>query len=297
MERFIRQIKKLVPKERKYLHKIYEKTIRDHAYIWDELEDIAHLREILLVIFKLFIEEHKGLHDSSQIDQEKFNKKFRKLLSDRDALLQKGRQYQVKEINAVGMDKWLEQFWFEIHKLDKLIESWEEGKDFTLFKPEEVNTVKDARGKRMDSKIKPLVIALWKKGIKTENSCQGHFLEKEPYPWVRLCYGQDISNLKRWIDLYNKKSEIKWEILKGKNHLLSEDEIQEIGRQGKDKLLKHISENQVISCYWLKPINSPEKANLKDKFKIFFSLTTYDPLTLRKMQKNSKELAEFIESQ
>ena len=65
MEQLLQQIKQLLPREKKFLYKIYEEVIRDHAYLWEELEDIEKLRQILLVIIKLFIEEHKRLKDLS----------------------------------------------------------------------------------------------------------------------------------------------------------------------------------------------------------------------------------------
>ena len=47
MEQLIRQIRSLLPKEKKFLHQIYEKVIRDHAYLWDELDDLDKLRQTL----------------------------------------------------------------------------------------------------------------------------------------------------------------------------------------------------------------------------------------------------------
>ena len=216
MEQLLHQINQHLPKEKKFLYQIYEKVIRDHAYLWEELEDIEKLRQILLAIIKLFIEEHKGLRDLSQVYQEEFTQSFRRLLSSKDALLQKGRQHQIDEIEAIGIEQWIEQSWTEINKINKLIEFFERDKSLSLFRPEEIEQIVDKRGKKIESKIKPLVAALWRRGIKTTNSCHGHVMRAQPYPFVEIALGQNISELMNWINAFNDTSNIKWELTKMK---------------------------------------------------------------------------------
>lgn len=55
---------------------------------------------------------------------------------------------------------------------------------------EEVDAVRDGLGKPIDSKIKPLVIGLWRWGIKTDMSCQGRVSNGFPFPWVTVFHSQ-----------------------------------------------------------------------------------------------------------
>ena len=98
MNKLKAQILEFLPEEKKFLHQIYSKFLEDHAYLWEEFEDLDKLRHILLVIIKLFYEEHKHLHDLSQIEQQEFNRAVRELISNPDALLQKARTAEIKEI-------------------------------------------------------------------------------------------------------------------------------------------------------------------------------------------------------
>src|SRR3989344_5781899 len=108
MDRLKDRIWRFLPEEKKFLHQIYSKFIDDHAYLWSEVEnlDIARLRYILLVIIKLFYEEHKHLHDVSQIDQQEFNRAVKELIASPDALMQKAKASQIREIDHLGLERW-----------------------------------------------------------------------------------------------------------------------------------------------------------------------------------------------
>ena len=67
MKEIAKQIQDLLPKEKQFLHRIYAKVLEDYAYVWTEFEDTGKLRQILLVIIKLFIEEIKTLNRYSFI--------------------------------------------------------------------------------------------------------------------------------------------------------------------------------------------------------------------------------------
>jgi len=54
----------------------------------------------------------------------------------------------------------------------------------------QVDALRDGMGKPIDSKIKPLVIGLWRWGIKTDMSCQGHKPDGYPFPWVTVFHSQ-----------------------------------------------------------------------------------------------------------
>lgn len=127
MDRLKAQILRFLPEENKFLHKIYEKFIDDHAYLWSEAEnlDLARLRYILFVIIKLFYEEHKHLQDINQIDQQEFNKAVRELISNRDALLQKAQKAQLKEIEHLGVEGWFNAFRKDIENINKIIQKYE----------------------------------------------------------------------------------------------------------------------------------------------------------------------------
>ncbi|MBI2651926.1 hypothetical protein HYX00_00550 [Candidatus Woesearchaeota archaeon] len=298
MERLLQQIKQLLPREKKFLYQIYEKVIRDHGYLWEELEDIEKLRQILLVIIKLFIEEHKQLRDLSQIDQEELARDFRRLLSSRDALLQKGRQHQIDEIEAIGIERWIEQSWNEINKINKLIEFYEKDKGLPLFKPEDINHVVDKLGRKgIESKIKPLVISLWRLGIKTKNSCHGHVLRAQPYPFVEIALGQDTSKLQKLVNDFNRSSDVRWELTKIKSFVGDEQKLRSLSLQNKDEFDKYIKESQVSGGFRLKPVNTPEKATFGDKLKITFTLGLGSSDLLEKLRKSAIDLAEFIERQ
>jgi len=96
------RILNFLPEEKKFLNQIYSKFIDDHAYLWSEVEDIEKLRYILVVIIRLFYEEHKNLKDISQVDQQEFDKAVKALISSPDALMQKAKKAQFKAINRLG---------------------------------------------------------------------------------------------------------------------------------------------------------------------------------------------------
>lgn len=125
MNELSRQIQLLLPKEKQFLHQIYTKTIQDYAYLWEEFEDIEKLRKIILFIVKLFYIEHKGLKDLSKLDKEKFKKSFRELLTNHDALLQKTRRSQIREIEGIGAEEWLKLIKKDIMTISKIIEDYE----------------------------------------------------------------------------------------------------------------------------------------------------------------------------
>jgi hypothetical protein len=117
---------RFLPEEKKFLHKIYSKFIDDHSYLWSEAEnlDLAKLRHILLVIIKLFYEEHKSLNDISQIDQQEFNRVVRELINDPDALLQRARAAQIMEIEHTGLEAWFNAFKRDIEKINQIIQKY-----------------------------------------------------------------------------------------------------------------------------------------------------------------------------
>lgn len=295
MEQLLQQIKQLLPREKKFLYQIYEKVIRDYAYLWEELEDLKKLRQILLVIIKLFIEEHKQLRDLSQVDQEELARDFRRLLSSRDALLQKGRQHQIDEIESIGIERWIELSWTEINKINKLIEFYERDRNLQLFKPEDIDNVVDKLGKRIESKIRPLVISLWRLGIKTTNSCHGHVLRAQPYPFVEIALGQNISELQNLVNDFNRSSDAKWELTKIKNFVGDVHKLRSLSLQNKDEFDRHLRDNKVSGGFRLKPVNTPEKAAFGDKLKITFTLGLRSSDSLEKLRESAINLAEFIE--
>ena len=295
MEQLIRQIRDLLPKEKKFLHQIYEKVIRDHAYLWEELDDLDNLRQILLVIIKIFIEEHKGLRGLNEIDQEEFKRAFKELLSSRDALLQKVRQYQIEEIESIGLEQWIEHFWTDINKINKLIEFYKKDKNVELFRPEEVNKVVDSGGKKIEKGIKPLVVALWKKKIKTTGSCHGHTLVKGlSYPWVDLAVVQDLSHLRSWILSFNEQSNVRWEISKIKGFMGDLNKARELAQRSKEQFHKYISENQVTSGFRLKPSDTTEDVGVLAKLRLSWRKQE-SVYSLKDMRRSAVELAEFIE--
>ena len=64
------QILQLLPKEKEVLYDIYTKALQDYSYLWEKFSDLSKLRSIILLIVRLFIEEHEQLKDLSLIDQE-----------------------------------------------------------------------------------------------------------------------------------------------------------------------------------------------------------------------------------
>ncbi len=126
---FIDEEEKLLKEEKELLHKIYSRFIEDHAYLWEEFEDLEKLRHILLVIIKLFYEEHRRAHDVTKVDYEEFKKDVRELVADQDALLQRARNKQIKEIEFLGLERWFEAFKKDIERINEVIEK-NEGNPF-----------------------------------------------------------------------------------------------------------------------------------------------------------------------
>ncbi len=124
MDKLLAEITRLVPQEKKFLKDFYKKIIKDYAYLWEELDDLERLRKILLVIVKLFLEEHKDLTDLTESDRQQFMHNFKQLFADKDALLQKGRKYQIKEIEAKGVKEWVKEFEKDIASINKIIEAY-----------------------------------------------------------------------------------------------------------------------------------------------------------------------------
>ncbi len=127
MERLKKQILEFLEEDKKVLHKIYAKWIDDHAYLWTEFEDLDKLRHILLVIIKLFYEEHKQLHDVNAVDYKEFRREFRELIANPDALLQKAQKAQIKEIEKLGPERWFDIFKIYIEEINGIIERYDSG--------------------------------------------------------------------------------------------------------------------------------------------------------------------------
>ncbi|MBI2655733.1 hypothetical protein HYX06_04915 [Candidatus Woesearchaeota archaeon] len=134
MDRLKARIWRFLPEEKKFLHKIYSKFIDDHANLWLEVEnlDLARLRYILFVIIKIFYEEHKHLHDVSQIDQQEFNRRVRELIANPDALMQQARAAQIKEIEDMGLERWFNAFRKDIEKINEIIQKYEQAQAIQL---------------------------------------------------------------------------------------------------------------------------------------------------------------------
>jgi len=127
MNKLRQQILQMLDEDKKELYKIYNRFLEDHAYLWDKFEDLEKLREILLVIIKLFYHEHRQLKDVSKIEYEVFKKSVRELLTNRDALLQKARKAQVDEIEFFGPERWFEMFRKDIERINRIIQKYEAG--------------------------------------------------------------------------------------------------------------------------------------------------------------------------
>lgn len=123
MQKLNQQIFELLDEDKKELHKIYARWIKDHAYLWtdEEIKDLEKLRELLLVIIKLFYHEHKQLRDLGQVDYDEFKKDVRQLLSNHHALLKKARKAQIEEIEFFGLERWFEMFRRNIENLNDII--------------------------------------------------------------------------------------------------------------------------------------------------------------------------------
>ncbi|MBI2652744.1 hypothetical protein HYX00_04735 [Candidatus Woesearchaeota archaeon] len=128
MNRLKAKILRFLPEEKKFLNQIYSKFIDDHAYLWSEVEneDIPKLRYILMVIIKLFYEEHKNLHDVSKIDQQEFNKAVRDLIASPNALMQKAQSAQIKVIDRLGVERWFNAFREDIGRVNQIINKYEQ---------------------------------------------------------------------------------------------------------------------------------------------------------------------------
>ena len=82
------QILQLLPKEKQVMHEVYTEVIRDYSYLWEMFPDLLKLRSIILLIVRLFVEEHEHLQDIGSIDKAQFKKSFKSLISDYNALSQ-----------------------------------------------------------------------------------------------------------------------------------------------------------------------------------------------------------------
>lgn len=122
MDQLKHRILLLLDEDKKFLHKIYSRWIDDHAYLWDEIADLGRLRDLLVVLIKLFYEEHKSLQDLSQVEYAEFKDAVRQLISNRDAFLQKARAAQIAEIEHIGLEQWYELFKKDIKKINEIIE-------------------------------------------------------------------------------------------------------------------------------------------------------------------------------
>ena len=123
IKRFLDEENELLDEEREILNRIYSRFLEDHAYLWtdEEIEDLAKLRHILLVIIKLFYQEHRILKDVRAIDQQEFNKAVRDLIANPDALLQRLRKSQIKEIEMLKPEGWFNAFRKDIEKINEAI--------------------------------------------------------------------------------------------------------------------------------------------------------------------------------
>ena len=92
----------------------------------------------------------------------------------------------------------------------------------------EVEEMKDKLGKRLDSKIKDLVIGLRMLGIETLQSCEGHLDWGNPYPWVMIL-STNKNKVFQVVQWHNTKgrNRIFWVILPKGNHIIIMPAIQD----------------------------------------------------------------------
>jgi hypothetical protein len=84
----------------------------------------------------------------------------------------------------------------------------------------EVEEIEKKKKRKIDSKIRPLVIGLRRWGINTEYSCQGHkYKHKFPFPWIDISQdSENVSKALMILALWNirktpLRTTIKWVIL------------------------------------------------------------------------------------
>ncbi len=121
MDKLKAQIWELLDEDKKILNKVYVRWLKDHAYLWEEFGLLEGLRYILLTLIRLFYEEHKQLHDISKIEQAQFANAFRELISNPDALLQRGKKAQLKEFEQEGAEIWFKRFYVDVARINAII--------------------------------------------------------------------------------------------------------------------------------------------------------------------------------
>lgn len=127
IKRFLDEEKELLDEEKEILHRIYTRFLEDHAYLWEEFEDVGKLRHVLIVIIKLFYYEHKQLGDLSKIDQDKFNKAVRAFFSLKpyySGLLDEKTAF-IKEVENLGPERWFQAFDKDIQTINGIIEKYD----------------------------------------------------------------------------------------------------------------------------------------------------------------------------
>lgn len=104
----------------------------------------------------------------------------------------------------------------------------------------EVDAIRDGLGKPIDPKVKPLVIGLWRWGIRTDFSCQGHTTHGHSFPWVTIPYSQArrvadlVGRQNRSVLMNGRKNKNIWVLRPGRALFLQPEKIKSLRQLQRD---------------------------------------------------------------
>ncbi|GEM_PF-2604317 len=129
MKELHEQIREHLLKELGEETKLFDNLIHavedEYAELWQHLDDIVKLRSLLLDIVRIFMAEHPNLSDLPEEVRKKFHNLVEELISNHDALLQKTRAQEIKEIEYFGSEEWLKKMQHTLSELNHLIANQE----------------------------------------------------------------------------------------------------------------------------------------------------------------------------
>ncbi len=159
------QIRKLIAqklkREDRLLEELYSEVEREYSVLWSKGHELERIREFLIEIVRMFLEEHSNLADLSEMDRKKFREDVNILLNKPDAILQRFESAQIKKIAKTGLKKWFRQFREKWQETESIIRRYDEHaqKRWEIFAKLYYRIYDDFSEKSRDNTLKAYEIA------------------------------------------------------------------------------------------------------------------------------------------
>ncbi|MFC1691560.1 N-acetylmuramoyl-L-alanine amidase [Nanoarchaeota archaeon] len=126
------KLKNALKRECSLEQQIQDSVKADIGNLWKDIEYLIGMQEVLSVIVKLFLARHP-IQTFSENEKKLFYEDVKNLLGNKDSLLQRTKEAQIREIEQLGVENWFERYEKFLSYLNYMISEKERGVDRREF--------------------------------------------------------------------------------------------------------------------------------------------------------------------